>query len=118
MPASVPLLLDWTFPNLEAQYTDRAWLSTRCILAAKNADVEAINTAINTECLQRIPLAPWICYSADAIIDNDNQVGVPPEYLNTLMPSGMPPHKLIFKKGIPVILLRNLNPYRGLCNGT
>ena len=30
----------------------------------------------------------------------------------------MPAHKLILKKGIPVILPRNLNPYRGLCNGT
>ena len=109
MPAYVPLLLHWTFPNLEARYTDRVWLSTRCILAAKNVDVEAINTA----CLQCIPAAPWICYSADAIIDDDNQVGVPPEYLNTLMPSGTPPHKLILKKGIPVILLHNLNPYRG-----
>ena len=68
MPASVPLLLDWTFPTLQARCNDRAWLATRCILAPKNADVEAINT----ECLQRIPVAPWICYSADAIIDDDN----------------------------------------------
>ena len=30
----------------------------------------------------------------------------------------MPPHTLILKKGIPVILLRNLNPYQGLYNGT
>ena len=30
----------------------------------------------------------------------------------------MPPHKLILKGGIPVSLLRNLNPYQGLCNGT
>ena len=56
------------------------------------------------------------CYSA--IIDDDNEVGVLAEYLHTLMPSGLPPHKLVLKKRIPVILLRNLNPYRGLCNGT
>lgn len=66
MPASVSLLLVWTFPNLWAQYTDRAWLSEQCILAPKNADVEG------TECLERIPVAPWICYSADAIVDDDN----------------------------------------------
>ena len=30
----------------------------------------------------------------------------------------MPPHKQRLKIGIPVILLRNLNPALGLCNGT
>ena len=41
-----------------------------------------------------------------------------PEYLHTLIPSGLPPHKLIIKKGVPVMLLRNLNPYQGLCKST
>ena len=30
----------------------------------------------------------------------------------------MPPHKLVLKKDVPVILLRNINPAEGLCNGT
>ena len=30
----------------------------------------------------------------------------------------MPPHHLKLKKNVPVILLRNLNPAEGLCNGT
>ena len=29
----------------------------------------------------------------------------------------MPPHKLILKKGMPVMLLRNLDPKNGHCNG-
>merc|ERR1712240_285114 len=40
------------------------------------------------------------------------------EYLNTLTPSGMPMHRLFLKKGMPLMLLRNLNPKMGLCNGT
>ena len=35
-----------------------------------------------------------------------------------MLPCGLPPHTLLLKRGIPIILLRNLNPYRGLCNGT
>ena len=29
----------------------------------------------------------------------------------------MPPHKLHLKKGMPIILLRNVSPLQGLCNG-
>ena len=32
--------------------------------------------------------------------------------------SGLPPHELKLKKNCPVILLRNINPAKGLCNGT
>jgi ATP-dependent DNA helicase PIF1 len=41
----------------------------------------------------------------------------PFEFFNTLEVSGMPSHKLLFKIGAPVLLLRNLNPSARLCNG-
>lgn len=33
-------------------------------------------------------------------------------------PPGLPPYKLSLKKYCPIILLRNLNPSVGMCNGT
>ena len=42
----------------------------------------------------------------------------PSEFLNTLTPNGLPPHVLKLKIGCPVILLRNIDPAGGLCNGT
>jgi ATP-dependent exoDNAse (exonuclease V) alpha subunit len=42
----------------------------------------------------------------------------PSKFLNTLEVSGMPSHKLSPKIGTPVILLRNIDPSAGLCNGT
>jgi hypothetical protein len=42
----------------------------------------------------------------------------PSEFLNTLTPNGLPPHMLKLKIGCPVILLRNIDPTGGLCNGT
>ena len=40
------------------------------------------------------------------------------EFLNSLTPNGMPVHNLNLKVGAIVMLLRNLNVKRGLCNGT
>jgi hypothetical protein len=42
----------------------------------------------------------------------------PNEYLNSLDPTGLPPFKLELKVGCPTILLRNIAPKDGLCNGT
>ncbi|XP_065320848.1 ATP-dependent DNA helicase PIF1-like [Gordionus sp. m RMFG-2023] len=42
----------------------------------------------------------------------------PIEFLHSQTPSGMPPHKLTLKVGTIVMLLRNLSPKKGLCNGT
>ena len=41
-----------------------------------------------------------------------------PEFLRSLKISDPPPGELKLKVGIPIILLRNLNPSEGLCNGT
>jgi ATP-dependent DNA helicase PIF1 len=42
----------------------------------------------------------------------------PTEFLNTLSVNGLPDHILHLKIGVHVMLLRNLDPSRGLCNGT
>jgi ATP-dependent DNA helicase PIF1 len=41
-----------------------------------------------------------------------------PEFLNTIVASGLPNHKLRLKVGMLVMLLRNLNQQYGLCNRT
>jgi ATP-dependent DNA helicase PIF1 len=40
------------------------------------------------------------------------------EFLNTLKISGIPPHILKSKIGAIIILLKNIDSRRGLCNGT
>ena len=55
--------------------------------------------------------------SLDSIIDDSCNI-YPIKFLNTLCPLGMSPHKLVLKENSPVILLRNLDPSNGLCNGT
>ena len=59
----------------------------------------------------------WRFSSIDTMVDQDQVVQFPAEFLNSLQPPGMPPHNLVLKRGSPMMLLRNLDP-TSLCNGT
>src|ERR1700692_3234695 len=55
--------------------------------------------------------------SADTI-HGDNATLYPTEYLNSINASGLPLAHLALKPGCPLMLLHNLDPTNGLCNGT
>ena len=42
----------------------------------------------------------------------------PVEYLNSINCSGLPLAKLVLKPGCPVMVLRNIDPTNGVCNGS
>ena len=92
------------------------YIKDQAILTTRNEDVDDINEHI----INIFPGIPHEFLSADSVEDKDSvhQNLYPVEFLNTLTPSGTPPHKLILKIGVPIMLLRNLNPTEGLCNGT
>ncbi|GKB00079.1 ATP-dependent DNA helicase PIF1-like protein [Tanacetum coccineum] len=61
--------------------------------------------------------------SSDSISPCELTVGInetlySPDFLNNLQLSGLPNHNLTLKKGVPVMLLRNIDQQAGLCNGT
>ena len=89
------------------------WLSERAILAPKNNAVNAINDKL----LHMLPGESRSYKSVDTVPDSEQVVYYPVEFLNTLQPTGVPPHNLLLKVGAPILLLRNLDPPR-LCNGT
>ncbi|GFX67062.1 ATP-dependent DNA helicase [Trichonephila clavipes] len=88
------------FPDLRHSYTDHA-LRERAILAAKNLDVDAINFKIQ----QSLPGKEITFKSIDTVVDPDEVVNYPVEFLNSLDLPGMPPHNLRLKIGSPIILL-------------
>ena len=51
-------------------------------------------------------------------MDDDSTNNYPFDFLNSITLNGLPPHELKIKMNCPVILLRNLDPHNGLCNGT
>ena len=58
--------------------------------------------------------------SVDSVVSDDQEEVdlYPLEFLNSLTPSGLPPHSLNVKEGSIVMLLENLSLSDGLCNGT
>ena len=95
---------------------DEESIASSVILSPKNEDT----MTINDEVLDMLPGEHAIYYSADSVIteDEDEQEHYPVEFLNSLTPSGMPPHTLRLKRGAIIMLLRNIDIRQGLCNGT
>ena len=115
MDADLPQILRWVFGDLQAMPDDPAWMASRAVLAAKNVDVDAINALATAT----FPGEATRLLSADAMVgDAEEELQIPTEYLNTLTAPGFPPHLLDLKTGMPVMLLRNLSPAEGLCNGS
>jgi ATP-dependent DNA helicase PIF1 len=75
---------------------------------------------INDIAVKKMSGEEVLLISADSVhSDNDDSLATyPMEFLNTLNIPGMASHSLILKVGCPVVLLRNINPFKGLCNGT
>jgi ATP-dependent DNA helicase PIF1 len=85
----------------------------RAILSTKNEYVDMINSNM----IEIFPGEEHVYYSFDSVEDDTNN-NYPIEFLNTLNPGGLLPHLLKLKVGCPIILLRNIDPANGLCNGT
>ena len=102
------------FPDIATNISNPEWLHGRCILATTNKEVDMINEMVQ----DRLPGTTDKLYSADTLQNNGDLLRITEEYLHTLKPNGFPEHILRLKKGMPLMLLRNLDPREGLCNGT
>jgi hypothetical protein len=106
------------YPDINLPRRPDQYFLDRTILSARNDEVDDINDSI----LAKFPGDPHVLMSADSVeLENNLMNGYqpyPPEYLNSLKASGLPLAKLVLKVGCPVMLLRNLDASKGLCNGT
>ncbi|PIA53922.1 hypothetical protein AQUCO_00900472v1 [Aquilegia coerulea] len=113
-------LLFKVYPNLNVEeVATETYLQERSILSARNDDVATLNElAINHF------LGEFHEYlAADKAIEDDQPIenrgnSISNENMQALDPPSLPPFKLQLKVGCPIMLLRNLQPRDGLCNGT
>jgi ATP-dependent DNA helicase PIF1 len=95
-------LIDWVFLKLDDSKADSNYITSRAILSTKNDCVDRINMKM----INKFQGDERVYRSFDEAVDDPNNY-YPFEFLNTLMPNGLPPHVLKLKKNCPVILLRN-----------
>ncbi|XP_013665093.3 uncharacterized protein LOC106369492 [Brassica napus] len=97
---------------------DPIFFQERAILCPTNADVEVINNYM----LDQLTGEEKIYLSSDSIDPTDTKSQddsiFSPEFLNSIKTSGLPNHTLRLRVGTPVMILRNIDPEEGLCNGT
>lgn len=113
-------LIDFIYPRVNSHPPPPPeYFQHRMILAPRNDDVSDINQDV----LDRMAGESRTYYSADKIIseagaDSEDDQPIPVEFLRSINSASLPPGELTLKVGCPLILLRNLCPARGLCNGT
>ncbi|KAK3222208.1 hypothetical protein Dsin_009233 [Dipteronia sinensis] len=108
-----------TYPDLTNRYTDPDYLRNRGSLTLTNQTVDEIDSYI----LNVIPWDTTTYLSSDSICKPfgkvfDQDMMFPVEFLNSLKFPRLLNHELHLKIGIPIILLRNINPSAGFCRET
>ncbi|KAL0451072.1 UNVERIFIED_CONTAM: hypothetical protein Slati_1663600 [Sesamum latifolium] len=106
---SIDELINAIFPDLSSHMYDTDYMENRAIITHLNDDVNKLNEkAINA-----FPGEEVTYYSFDSVPDDTRNL-----YPGEIFTGNLPPHKLVLKKGSPIMLLRNIDLKIGLCNGT
>ncbi|XP_025191833.1 uncharacterized protein LOC112592071 [Melanaphis sacchari] len=111
---NVEELISTVYPDiLNLSNKSYQWLFERAIISPRNVTAGEINDII----LLKFDGYSREYLSIDTVTSTDDAIHYPQEFLNSLSPSGSPPHKLKLKIGAPITFLCNLQP-PNLCNGT
>jgi hypothetical protein len=116
---NLPCIIQSTYPDLQHKYINVEYLKERAILSTTNETVDALNDYI----LSFIPGNEKEYLSCDKIVKvagshESYDLLYPVKFLNSVDGNNFPQHRLLLKKTIPIMLVRNLNQSEGLCNGT
>ncbi|XP_044439381.1 ATP-dependent DNA helicase PIF1 isoform X2 [Triticum aestivum] len=115
----IPAIVDVVYVDFLQRYSDPNYLKERAILTPTND----LAMDINDHVLSLVPGEEREYLSCDSTGNSADEarnidVFYPTEVLNTIKVNNFPYHKLVLKKGVPIMLLRNISQAAGLCNGT
>ncbi|XP_076935112.1 uncharacterized protein LOC143601633 [Bidens hawaiensis] len=113
-------LVDFVYPSMLESFNDLTYFQERALLSFFNEVVQVINDRM----LAYFPGQEMESLSSDSIdeVESVSEDIDPtlysPNFLNCIKMSGVPNHRLLLKVGVPIMLLRNINQKKDLCNGT
>jgi hypothetical protein len=118
-PTNLEDLINKVYPGIEGGVAlGSQYFLKRAILASRNQEVSEINEKV----LDKFPGQVYTYNSVDKVVQTEENEELaqhyPVEFLNSIDMGSLPPSHLKLKKGVPLMLLRNLDPVEGLCNGT
>ncbi|XP_015931311.1 uncharacterized protein LOC107457658 [Arachis duranensis] len=113
-------LIDFVYPNMLSNLSVEIYFKDRAILAPI---LDFCVTDVNNKMTAGLPGQEIVYLSSNSVCAEEGNMELEldafsPEILNGINCSGLPPHKLVLKVGVPVMLLRNIDQTNGLCNGT
>ncbi|KAK2648688.1 hypothetical protein Ddye_016177 [Dipteronia dyeriana] len=112
-------LVEFVYPNFLESSTDPNFFQECAILSPTLTNIAMINEYLMSFIPEdkRIYLSSTTICKEDANFKNEQDT-YSHDILNTFIASGLPNHKLNFKVGLPVMLLKYIDQSNGLCNGT
>ncbi|GJY41898.1 DNA helicase [Tanacetum coccineum] len=116
---SLSKLINFIYDDTTLKTPTAGSLQEKAIVCPKNATADDVNAKI----LSNIKGQSKIYLSNNEEIPmgsetSETELLYPTEYLNTITFLGFPPYELELKVGSSIMLLRNVNLSRGLCNDT
>lgn len=117
---SLASIIERTYPNFLDNFRGPSFFfQNRAILTPKYKVVDRLNEYM----LSMVPGEAKTYLIFDRSCSTHENIDTPddvhtPEFLNTITALGHPNHKLTLKVGVPIMLLRNIDQFSGLCNGT
>ncbi|KAK1618128.1 hypothetical protein QYE76_023645 [Lolium multiflorum] len=115
----IAAIVESVYVDFLTRYSDPNYLKERAILTPTNDIAEDINKHV----LSMVPGEEreyLSCDSTGNAADGIRNIDIfyPVEVLNTVKVNNFPYHRLVLKRGVPIMLLRNISQGTGLCNGT
>jgi len=115
----IAIIMSVIYPGIDNDNIEASYFRERAIVTLKNDIINEINNLI----LDCLPKVKCIYLSINNICksfgDNKNiDLLYPVKFINQLNFNNVSSYALSLKIETPIILLRNINPLAGLCNGT
>lgn len=107
-------LLRNAFTEIVSHVGDADYFTVRVILTAKNKKCQSHQW----HNLRLYPTHKISYLSTDQVCEDESQLPLPVEILNTIENGSLPPHFLDLKIGVPIMMIRDIDPAAGICNRT